>query len=596
MTDEEPLDPLVGQVLAARYRVLRVLGEGGMGRVYLAEHVRMGRLSAVKVMSPALMPTADAVSRFNREASNASRINHPNVAAIYDFGEGETGTLYLAMEYVDGETLASLLRREGALSPSRVAGITRQIADALHAAHLLGIVHRDLKPDNVLVTTDAEGNELVKVVDFGIAKSVQAKGQTVTTAGVSIGTPEYMSPEQLAGESLDARSDIYSLGLVTFVMLTTELPYPEVTSKQSLVRRLTELPSTLAEVRPDIAWSPALQAALTRALSPDAHERYAKATEFAREVVTATRTGAVTGTGRTRPMTPLSSAVVPVAGPASIAAPAAVTAAAIIAPRGRATAPPPRGRGGLIAAGVVLVALAVGAVLYRRTVVVNPAPTVALRADTARALVADAAASPAMSAGQAVPAAASAAASSATTVPRDTSKLATVSRRTPTVPAVSRAAPGAVPSPPMSTAPKPLASAPVSVTPATPDSLAAAASVSDASSIAASISAHLARARGFAMDRHAGRATAEFRLAVENYLELRRTHPGDPATFAARQEVLMATREALAGCQVRDTMPLRGRSPCEPFARAAALVEGSGPVPSGFQGGRRRLRPGGRAP
>ena len=183
MTDEEPLDPLVGQVLAARYRVLRVLGEGGMGRVYLAEHVRMGRLSAVKVMSPALMPTADAVSRFNREASNASRINHPNVAAIYDFGEGETGTLYLAMEYVDGETLASLLRREGALSPSRVAGITRQIADALHAAHLLGIVHRDLKPDNVLVTTDAEGNELVKVVDFGIAKSVQAKGQTVTTAG-----------------------------------------------------------------------------------------------------------------------------------------------------------------------------------------------------------------------------------------------------------------------------------------------------------------------------------------------------------------------------------------------------------------------------
>src|SRR4051812_23239736 len=163
-------DSLVGQIIADRYRVLSLLGEGGMGRVYLAEHVRMGRKSAVKVLNPALAASDDGVTRFNREAANASRINHPNVASIYDFGETSDGTLYLAMEFVEGETLTALLAREVRVDVVRAAQLIKQAADALAAAHHLGIVHRDLKPDNIMIARQLDGKDWVKVVDFGIAK------------------------------------------------------------------------------------------------------------------------------------------------------------------------------------------------------------------------------------------------------------------------------------------------------------------------------------------------------------------------------------------------------------------------------------------
>ena len=250
-------DSLIGQVIADRYQVLELIGEGGMGRVYLAEHVRMGRKCAIKVMSPTLALSADAISRFNREASNASRINHPHVAQIYDFGGTPDKTLYLAMELVEGETLRGIIERTGPLAPSRAAEITRQVADALAAAHHLGIVHRDLKPDNIMLARHHDGRDWVKVVDFGIAKTMQGNSdregggsQTLTTAGVSLGTPEYMSPEQLAGERLDNRTDLYSLGLVLFNMLTANLPYPQVTSRETLVRRLTSRPVSLSEIAP----------------------------------------------------------------------------------------------------------------------------------------------------------------------------------------------------------------------------------------------------------------------------------------------------------------------------------------------------------
>ncbi|HUX35349.1 MAG TPA: serine/threonine-protein kinase, partial [Gemmatimonadaceae bacterium] len=162
---------LVGSIIADRYHVLRKLGEGGMGQVYLAEHVKMGRRSAVKVMNPGMVHDADAISRFNREASNASRINHPNVAAVYDFGETGEGLIYLAMEFVEGPPLTSLIEQLGALPPLRAADIARQAADALAVAHDMGIVHRDLKPDNIMIAKNRDGSDLVKVVDFGIAKA-----------------------------------------------------------------------------------------------------------------------------------------------------------------------------------------------------------------------------------------------------------------------------------------------------------------------------------------------------------------------------------------------------------------------------------------
>src|SRR5258705_2405964 len=162
---------LVGQIVADRYHVVKKLGEGGMGQVYLAEHVKMGRRSAIKVMNRAMVHDPDAVARFNREASNASRINHPNVCAIYDFGETVDGLIFLAMEFIEGEPLTDLLEREGALSMSRATTVFLQTADALHAAHELGIVHRDLKPDNIMLT-----KATVKVVDFGIAKAIGGGG------------------------------------------------------------------------------------------------------------------------------------------------------------------------------------------------------------------------------------------------------------------------------------------------------------------------------------------------------------------------------------------------------------------------------------
>jgi serine/threonine-protein kinase len=243
---------LVGQVIADRYHVNRMLGEGGMGRVYLAEHVRMGRTCAVKVMNPKLLNDADSVSRFSREAANASRITHPNVAAIYDFGEADD-IVYIAMEDVDGPSLAEVMEKEGRLDQRRVIGIGAQIAEALIAAHDLGIVHRDLKPDNVMLTRSRTGQDLVKVVDFGIAKATQGGHQTVTRTGFVIGTPAYMSPEQILGDVLDGRSDIYSLGCILYEMLTGERVFAGSSGEVSIHQRLTEPAPRPRVVHGDIA-------------------------------------------------------------------------------------------------------------------------------------------------------------------------------------------------------------------------------------------------------------------------------------------------------------------------------------------------------
>jgi hypothetical protein len=273
---------LIGSIIAERYLVISKLGEGGMGRVYLAEHVKMGRKSAVKVMNPGAVNDADAISRFNREAANASRISHQHVAQVYDFGETSDGLIYLAMEFVEGEALTDILARDGALPPERAGEIVRQTAEALSVAHDMGIVHRDLKPDNIMLAKFRDGSDCVKVVDFGIAKAAGVEAQKVTRTGLVIGTPEYMSPEQIAGDPLDGRSDIYSLGLVAFNMLTGRLPFPSKTAQESVIMRLTEPPMRLWQMRPQIAWTPAVQEVMDRALQRDAALRYASANEFGR--------------------------------------------------------------------------------------------------------------------------------------------------------------------------------------------------------------------------------------------------------------------------------------------------------------------------
>jgi len=285
-----PASDLVGQVVADRYHVVKKLGEGGMGQVYLAEHVKMGRRSAIKVMNASMVHDPDAVARFNREASNASRITHPNVCAIYDFGETPDGLIYLAMEFIEGEPLTDLLEREGALPVARAAAIFLQTAEALQAAHDLGIVHRDLKPDNVMLSKRKGGGETVKVVDFGIAKAVggDQAGQKVTKTGLVVGTPEFMSPEQLSGDTLDGRSDLYSLALVFYRMLSGKLPFEATTVQETMIKRLTDEPTKLADARPDLSFPTGLQPVLDTALARTPAERYQTVAKFAADVAAVT--------------------------------------------------------------------------------------------------------------------------------------------------------------------------------------------------------------------------------------------------------------------------------------------------------------------
>ncbi|HEX3868164.1 MAG TPA: protein kinase [Gemmatimonadaceae bacterium] len=275
---------MVGSIIADRYHVLKKLGEGGMGQVYLVEHVKMGRKSALKVMHPSMKSDVDAISRFNREAANASRIAHPNVAAVYDFGETTDGIIYLAMEFVEGPPLTSVIAQQGALAPKRAAEIVRQSSEALAVAHDMGIVHRDLKPDNIMIAKTRDGGDLVKVVDFGIAKAAGSENQKVTKTGLVVGTPEYMSPEQLAGDKLDGRSDIYSLALVAFNMMTGTLPFPSDSAQESMIMRLTDRPKPLAAMKPDVNWPTDVQAVMDKALERDVGARYQTATDFGRDL------------------------------------------------------------------------------------------------------------------------------------------------------------------------------------------------------------------------------------------------------------------------------------------------------------------------
>ena len=274
-------ESLVGTLVADRYRIVSRIGEGGMGQVYLAEHIRMKRKSAIKIMRPSLMDDRDAVQRFSREAENASQLSHPNIAAIFDFGTTADGVIYLAMEFVDGESLATKLERETALHPDIAVDILGQAADALQAAHDAHMLHRDVKPDNIMLGHRADGTHLVKLVDFGIARTMDGADQKVTRTGLAIGTPQYMSPEQLSGETLDPRSDQYALALVAFTALTGKEAFKAESSKESLILRLTSRPRTLRDARDDIDWPETLQDVFDRALSPEPPARFDSVSAFA---------------------------------------------------------------------------------------------------------------------------------------------------------------------------------------------------------------------------------------------------------------------------------------------------------------------------
>lgn len=278
---------LVGELVAGQYLIEGRLGEGGMGTVYRAVQVRMARPCALKVLRRDVASDPATVARFRREASNSARFAHPNVAALYDFGETADGLFYLAMELVEGPTLATLLARGGALPPARAAAIIRQVGEALAAADDHGVVHRDLKPDNVLVMTRRDGSDLAKVVDFGVAKTTRVHGQTITRTGFIVGTPAYVSPEQLAGETdLDGRSDQYSLALIAFELLTGMRAFPAGTFGEAAQRLVAPAPR-LAAARRDVEWPAAVQAVLDRALDVDRERRWPSSNAFGAALVDA---------------------------------------------------------------------------------------------------------------------------------------------------------------------------------------------------------------------------------------------------------------------------------------------------------------------
>ncbi|HET9984525.1 MAG TPA: serine/threonine-protein kinase, partial [Longimicrobiales bacterium] len=282
---------LVGRVVGGRYQALRKIGEGGMGQVYLARHLRIDRLCAVKVLHAHLTRDPESVGRFSREATTAARIRHPNVVEIHDCGEGDDGLVYIAMEWVEGKPLAQLLRDEGAFEPERATRLARQIAGALGAAHQAGIMHRDLKPDNILVAAPGTPEEAAKVVDFGIAKAVQGVTEALTRTGFVVGTPRYMSPEQLTAEPLDPRSDLYSLGCILFEMLTGQEAWGG--GDALITRRLTEAPPSARQRNPAVPTS--LDRIVLRLLSRSAEQRFQTAEELDAALA------AVEGAARARP-------------------------------------------------------------------------------------------------------------------------------------------------------------------------------------------------------------------------------------------------------------------------------------------------------
>jgi eukaryotic-like serine/threonine-protein kinase len=285
---EKDPDALVGTTLAGKYRIDARLNEGGMGTVYRGCHVLMDKTVAIKVLRPSLAADEKIVARFSREARAASRITHPNAISVTDFGEDESGHVFLVMEFLSGRTLKDLIRDEGPLPLARVVDITRQIGDALNAAHAQGVVHRDLKSDNIMLVDTMAGDH-AKVLDFGIAKINEPEGDidtNLTAPNLVIGTPQYMSPEQCSQDAeIDARSDIYSLGVILFEMLVGHVPFSGDSPTIVMMKHLQEPVPSILEERTDVPASVAR--VVTRAMAKVRDNRYQNVAELIEDLTIA---------------------------------------------------------------------------------------------------------------------------------------------------------------------------------------------------------------------------------------------------------------------------------------------------------------------
>ncbi|HEU5467598.1 MAG TPA: serine/threonine-protein kinase [Gemmatimonadales bacterium] len=271
---------LSNQLLDGRYQISKKLGEGGMSYVYLAKELSTGEEVAIKVLSPKLATDKSSVERLRREAGLAMRLDHPNVCKILRLGESEDGLIYLVMPFLKGDLLSDREVQKGPMDLAAGVAILRQVCAGLQHAHELHIVHRDLKPENIMVVTE-NGADKAVVMDFGLAKERRADPaiQKLTATGIILGTPEFMSPEQIRGKALDARSDIYALGIVAFELFTGKLPFQGRNAQEMMIARLRGTPTPLRQLRADLPEY--LEKALAKAMETNPDSRFSTTMEFA---------------------------------------------------------------------------------------------------------------------------------------------------------------------------------------------------------------------------------------------------------------------------------------------------------------------------
>jgi tRNA A-37 threonylcarbamoyl transferase component Bud32 len=274
-------DGLVGLVVGGRFKIEDLIGQGGMGKVYRARHLALERTVVLKMLKPQLLEDPTLVGRFEREAKAASRLNHPNVIQVLDFGRLENdGTLYIVMEHVQGKDLRLVLRDEWPLAEERLCDIMAQVCSALGEAHVNNVIHRDLKPENIMVEARRDQPDHVKVLDFGIAKILDSDISGLTRSDVVCGTPQYMAPEQATGSALDERSDLYALGVILYQMTTGHLPFDGGNSMEVLTRHVNEPPIPPRQRQQDAPISEPMERLILRALEKDPAKRPQTAEQF----------------------------------------------------------------------------------------------------------------------------------------------------------------------------------------------------------------------------------------------------------------------------------------------------------------------------
>ncbi len=269
-------DPLIGRTVNDRYKIGAIIARGGMGKVYRAEQAPLGRLVALKVLNPNYTGENDPEfhKRFFLEASISSKLTHPNTVTIFDYGKTDDEIYYIAMELLEGRTLHRGLRDEGPFDAERTTHIGRQICRSLREAHGLGVIHRDLKPANVYLVQHGDENDFVKVLDFGLVKNLDDTGEDLTQAGLFMGSPKYMSPEQIRGDKVDARVDVYALGVMMFEMLTGKVPFDRPNSVNILMAHIQEAVPAMSDINANVRVPPALEAVVRRCMAKTLDERY----------------------------------------------------------------------------------------------------------------------------------------------------------------------------------------------------------------------------------------------------------------------------------------------------------------------------------